>query len=329
MASSTQATPPAPSVDRDKAALTFEPLDGAAFGALVRGLDAGAITNDQKAAIWDAYKAAHGLLCFSFDRLLEREELHALTAVFGDNEYAPGVVNGIGKRALPGQENQTVEEQLEAVRARGEDPFISYIGNLNPATLKREATDPNFFGEWEWHTDMSYIQVPPTFSLLHARKIPTEGGDTGFCSQVMAARHLPDDLRRRIEGRKLKHDSTYSSNGTLRPGMTVPASPIEAEGAVHPILRTVPSTGEEALFLGRRTNAYIVCMPLAESEALIDALWAHATQDAFCYRHHWREGEVVVWDNRMLLHKRFPVDESLDRFMWRTQTKGEAVVAAG
>ncbi len=323
MVANTQITSPA------SVGLTVEPLDGAAFGARVSDLDPGAITEDQKAAIWSAYKAAHGLLCFRFERLLEREELHALTAVFGENEYAPGVVNGIGKRALPGEEDQSVEDQLAAVRAKGEDPLISYIGNLNPATLRRESTDPNFFGEWEWHTDMSYIAVPPTFSLLHARRIPTEGGDTGFCSQVMAARHLPDDLRRRIEGRKLKHDSTYSSNGTLRPGMTVPASPIEAEGAVHPILRTVPSTGEEALFLGRRTNAYVVDMPLAESEALIDALWAHATQDAFCYRHHWREGEVVVWDNRMLLHKRFPVDESLDRFMWRTQTKGEAVVAAG
>lgn len=309
--------------------LAIEPLDGAAFGATVRGLDPGAITDQRKAAIWEAYGTAHGLLCFAFDRLLQREELHALTAIFGENEVAPGVVNGIGKRALPGEEDQTIEDQLAAVRARGEDPYISYIGNLNPATLELEATDPNFFGEWEWHTDMSYIEVPPTFSLLHARRIPQDGGDTGFCSQVMAARHLPRDLRAKIAGRRLKHDSTYSSNGTLRPGMTVPASPIEAEGAVHPILRLVPSTGEEALYLGRRTNAYIPGLPLDESERLIDELWAHATQAAFCYRHRWREGEVVVWDNRMLLHKRFPVDENLERFMWRTQTKGEAVVAAG
>jgi taurine dioxygenase len=309
--------------------ITVAPLADAAFGATVRGLDPGAISESRKDAIWDAYKAAHGLLIFSFDRLLERDELHALTAVFGDNEFAPGVVNGIGKRALPGEEDQTIDEQLAAVRARGEDPYISYIGNLNPTTLARTENDPNFYGEWEWHTDMSYIDVPPTFSLLHARRIPAEGGDTGFCSQVMAARHLPDDLRRRIAGRRLKHDSTYSSNGTLRPGMAPPASPIEAEGSIHPILRIVPTTGEEALFLGRRTNAYVVGLPLAESEQLIDELWAHATQDAFCYRHKWREGEVVVWDNRMLLHKRFPIDESLDRFMWRTQTKGEAVVAAG
>jgi len=323
MASNTQTKLPHTA---EKLAITR--LEGVAFGATVRGLDPGEIGDGQKDAIWNAYKTAHGLLCFPFDRLLEREELHALTAVFGDSEFAPGVVNGIGKRALPGEENRTLEEQLAVVRARGEDPYISYIGNLNPTTLERDTSDPNFYSEWEWHTDMSYIDVPPTFSLLHARRIPDEGGDTAFCSQVMAARHLPTDLRRRIAGLKLKHDSTYSSNGTLRPGMRPPASPIEAEGSIHPILRIVPTTGEEALFLGRRTNAYIVGLPLAESERLIDELWAHATQEAFCYRHKWREGEVVVWDNRMLLHKRFPVDERLTRFMWRTQTKGEAVVGA-
>ena len=106
MVSNTQVSSPepAPSSVRRAAGLTIEPLDGAEFGATIRGLDPGAIGEHQVAAIWEAYGAAHGLLCFSFDRLLEREELHALTAVFGENEYAPGIVNGIGKRALPGEE---------------------------------------------------------------------------------------------------------------------------------------------------------------------------------------------------------------------------------
>ena len=106
MVSSTRIKPPqtvATSV-RQKAGLTIESLDGAAFGAAIRGLDPGAITDSQKASIWEAYKAARGLLCFSFDRLLERDELHALTAIFGENEYAPGIINGIGKRALQGEE---------------------------------------------------------------------------------------------------------------------------------------------------------------------------------------------------------------------------------
>jgi len=175
---------------------------------------------------------------------------------------------------------------------------------------------------------MSYVPVPPTFSLLHARVIPDEGGDTGFCSQVMAAQALPPELRARIGNLAAKHDSTYGSSGELRPGMSPPASPIEAMGHAHPILRKVPTTGEEAVFLGRRTNGYIPGLPLEESELLLDEIWAHATQPQFCYRHKWQVGQVVVWDNRMLLHMRHPVDEKHNRFMWRTQTKGEAVIPA-
>ena len=117
---------------------------------------------------------------------------------------------------------------------------------------------------------MSYIAVPPTFSLLHARVVPDEGGDTGFCSQTMAARELPPALRKRVLGREIKHDSTYGSSGVLRPGMTAPDSPIEAIGHPHPIIRIVPETGQEALFLGRRTNAYVVGMPFDDSERLLD-----------------------------------------------------------
>ena len=90
----------------------------------------------------------------------------------------------------------------------------------------------------------------------------------------------------------------------------------------------MPTTGEEAIYLGRRTNGYIIGLPLEESEVLLDELWAHSTKPEFCYRHKWQVGQVVAWDNRMHLHMRHPVDEALDRLMWRTQTKGEAVVPA-
>ena len=175
---------------------------------------------------------------------------------------------------------------------------------------------------------MSYIEVPPTFSLLHSREIPDDGADTGFCNQVLAARALPPALRERALEVRIKHDSTYGSSGKLRPGMTPPASPIEALGHAHPAIRVVPSTGDEALYLGRRTNGYVLGLRLEESEALLDALWAHATRPEFCYRHTWQIGQVVAWDNRMLLHMRYPMDGNKTRVMWRTQTKGEPVVPA-
>ena len=238
--------------------LTINPLPGSPFGAEITGLDPRAITEAQSDAIWDAYRHHHGLLCFSFGRLLEADELHALTAVFGENEYAPGRIHGIGKRATDGQQHLSVEDQAAQIRARGEDPYLIVIGSRQLDTGKAKPVDDKFYGEWEWHTDMSYIEVPPTFSLLHSREIPDDGADTGFCSQVLAARALPPALRKRALDARVKHDSTYGSSGKLRPGMTPPASPIEALGHAHPVIRTVPSTGDEAIFLGRRTNGYVV-----------------------------------------------------------------------
>ena len=305
--------------------LAIRPLPDARFGAEIVGLELTNVTAGRRAAIEDANRRCHGLLCFSFGRLLEAEELHALTALFGENEYAPGIINGIGKQAEAGEEHLSVEEQVASVRARGKDPYILKLGNLNPATLEKQPTYSEFFGEWEWHSDMSYIEVPPTYSLLHAREVPDEGGDTGFCSQVMAARMLPRSLRQQVVDRKIKHDSTYGSDGSLRPGMVPPTSPVEAIGYPHPVIRVIPDSGQEALFLGRRTNAYVTGMSLEESERLLDELWAYATQPRFCYRHRWKVGQVVVFDNRRVMHMRHPMDERKRRFMWRTQTKGEAV----
>lgn len=312
-----------------QSSLKVQPLPGAQFGAEIHGLDPGNITEADRKVIWDTYREKHGLICFSFNELITEQELHNITSVFGENEYAPGLINGLGRSTPEGEEHLSVEEQVAKIRAGGRDPYMAYIGNLDPSSLKKkDATPKKFYGEWEWHTDMSYIEVPPTFSLLHARVIPEEGGDTGFCSQVMAANALSPEMRKKVLSLKVKHDSTYGSSGVPRPGMTPPASPIEAIGYPHPILRTVPTTGDDAIYLGRRTNGYVMGTPLEESEALLDELWAFSTQPQFCYQHKWKIGQVVAWDNRMLLHMRTPFDETKARFMWRTQTKGEAVIPA-
>jgi taurine dioxygenase len=97
-------------------------------------------------------------------------------------------------------------------------------------------------------------------------------------------------------------------------------------GASHPIIRTHPESGRPVLFLGRRRNAYVDGLPLADSEALLDTLWSHATDPAFTWHHHWRAGDLLLWDNRAVLHRRDPFDESARRIMHRTQIKGTAVV---
>ena len=221
---------------------------------------------------------------------LSDDDLIRFSSHFGECEKAP-----IGDSVL----EQDIPPEITVVSNVMEDGKpIGFLGT----------------GELTWHTDMSYIEVPPTFSLLHSRVIPEEGGDTSFCSQVMAAKALPVDLREKVRKLSAKHDSTYGSSGQIRPGMTPPASPVEALGQVHPILRKVPTTGEEAIYLGRRTNGYIIGLPLEESEALLDELWAHSTKPEFCYRHKWREGQVIAWDNRMLLHMRYPSGRDVRSF---------------
>jgi taurine dioxygenase len=93
-------------------------------------------------------------------------------------------------------------------------------------------------------------------------------------------------------------------------------------GAYHPLLRTEPKTGRKALFLGRRPNAYVLGLSVGESEALLDALWAHATQPRFVMCHEWKVGDLLIWNNLSVLHRRDPFDPATRRVMHRSQIKG-------
>ena len=128
---------------------------------------------------------------------------------------------------------------------------------------------------------MSYNPEPPCASALYALEVPPAGGDTGFANMYVAYETLPDELRRQVDGRLCRHNSTHNSAGELRRGVREVTDPRQAPGADHPIIRTHPVTGRKALFLGRRRNAYIQGLDLADSEALLDALWAHATRAEF------------------------------------------------
>jgi taurine dioxygenase len=183
-------------------------------------------------------------------------------------------------------------------------------------------------GEAVWHTDMSYLDVPPFASMLYALEIPDSGGNTWLCSMVQAARDLPDHLRKAITGRRIKHDGTYNSGGFLRKGVTPTDDPHKAPGAWHPSLCLHPETGEEMLYLGRRRNSYIEGYDADASSKLLDELWAYATQDKFCYEHRWRIGDLLLWDNRSTMHRRDPFDNSMRRVMHRTQIKGKSAPVA-
>jgi len=160
--------------------------------------------------------------------------------------------------------------------------------------------------------------------MLYALEVPPEGGKTGFVNMYDAYQALPLTLKERITGLWVKQDGTYNSGGYVRAGVTPSDDPREAPGTIHPLVCTHPETGRKCLYLGRRRNAYIGGLELAESEALLDELWGFVERPEFAWEHVWRVGDLVLWDNRCTMHRRDPFDASSRRIMHRTQIKGSA-----
>src|SRR5437868_10891629 len=145
-------------------------------------------------------------------------------------------------------------------------------------------------GEAVWHTDMSYLPTPPDASMLYALEVPPSGGNTWLLSMQAAWATLPDALKTRVRGRRIKHDGTYNSGGYLRKGVTPSDDPHKAPGAWHPAVISHPATGAPSLYLGRRRNSYVEGLSPTESDALLDALWAHIDRQDLRYEHVVRVG---------------------------------------
>jgi len=184
-------------------------------------------------------------------------------------------------------------------------------------------------GEAVWHADMTYVDVPPKAAMLHALEVPPPeaGGNTHFANMFAAYAALSPQLKDAIAGKVAVHDASMNSAGMLRKGYRQVTDVRETVGARHPLVRTDPETGRKALFLGRRPNAYVVGMSVPESEALLDALWVHATQPRFAMCHQWQVGDVLMWNNLSVLHRRDPFDPKSRRVMHRSQIKGDERVA--
>ena len=179
-------------------------------------------------------------------------------------------------------------------------------------------------GEVVWHTDMSSFDAPPNQTILHALEVPVDGGRTGFANLYLAYETLPAALKARCDTLMLKHDATIDAAGYVRKAYRDITAPdvTTTPGGVHPLVRIHPETQRRCLYLGRRARAYLVGLPLAESEALLDELWAHATQPQFTWFHAWRAGDVLMWDNRCVLHRREPFDSDARRLLHRVVIKG-------
>jgi taurine dioxygenase len=178
-------------------------------------------------------------------------------------------------------------------------------------------------GEAEWHTDMSYLEEPPTASILFGHEVPPAGANTSFASMEAALDRLPAELRHAIEGKKARHSASYTAAGELRQGADAVVDVTTAPGVEHPIIRTHPETGRKSIYLGRRRNGYIVGLTQDASDKLLDELWNFTTGEEFIYEHVWRVGDLLVWDNRSVIHRRDAFDPASRRILMRAQVKGD------
>jgi alpha-ketoglutarate-dependent 2,4-dichlorophenoxyacetate dioxygenase len=173
-----------------------------------------------------------------------------------------------------------------------------------------------------WHSDSSFKPVPSLCSLLSARIVPPEGGATEFASARAAYPSLPDGLKRRAETAVVVHDFAWSRD-QVRPGFFTDKERAEYPPVRHPLVRTNPVNGGKALFLGAHAS-HVEGLSLEEGRALLRTLLDHVTQPQFRYRHEWTEGELVIWDNRCVLHRATPFDTTrFKRLMQRTTVSGD------
>ena len=207
-----------------------------------------------------------------------------------------------------------------------EFPEINVISNVK----NEQGTPIGNLGDGEavWHADMTYQELPPKAGILYALEVPENQGNTHFANMTLAYSDLSDDIKKKIDGKILIHDSAHNSAGMLRKGYSEVDNPTETPGARHPMVIKDQSTNKKLLFLGRRPHAYIVGLEIEESENLLDEIWKHATQEKYTWTQKWKKGDLLMWKNLNVLHKRDAFDPNTRRVMHRTQLKGEMAITA-
>jgi taurine dioxygenase len=276
-----------------------------AFGIEVHGVSLGELSEREFEEL-HAHWRASGVLLVRGQESLTDAQFERFSARFGELDPPPN--QGVGRKSVPGYPNLYVVSN--EVGADGEP-----LGALG-------------YGEAVWHTDMSYLPVPPIASMLLARRLPDWGGNTWAASMCAAYENLPAALRERANTLRIKHDGTRDSGGNLRKGVEDDDNPVTARGHPHPAVIRDPGTGKPALFLGRRPRAYVVGLPVEESEALLDELWRFAIKPGNVYEHRWRIGDVLIWSNYCTMHRRDEFDKGSIRRMHRSQIKGTSAPAA-
>jgi len=158
-----------------------------------------------------------------------------------------------------------------------------------------------------WHTDASFQDPAGRYSMLSAKVVPPVDADTEYADMRAAYDALPDDEKVRLEGLRVHHSIAYSRQ-TL--GFEFSESEQDAlKGAIHPLVRTIPRSKRRSLYVASHASR-IVDWPVPEGRLLLRELIEHATRPEFVYRHRWRVGDLVIWDNRATMHRARPFDDA-------------------
>jgi taurine dioxygenase len=252
-----------------------------ALGAEVTGLDvSGPVADATVEAVWDALHA-HQVLAIR-DQNLSPEQQVNFTRRFGE------LVRRVSGEFL-----------------HPDFPDVLILSNRNVDGKSVGATAA-YAGEL-WHSDLTYAERPSLGSMLHALEVADEGGDTAWANMYLAYETLPAATRRLIDGLKAVHVRDRRRNPRAGPSAAFDRDvnayySIQVPDSLHPMVRTHPVTGRRALFVSPRFTVGIDGMDDAEAQPLLDALFDHQKKPEFIYRHEWRLGDLVFWDNRCTIH---------------------------
>lgn len=275
------------------------------FGIAVEGVGLAGLSDSGFRELHQLW-STHGVMLVRGQEATSDAQFEAFSKRFGKLDPPPN--QGVGRKNVPG--------------------FPALYVVSNELDDEGEPLGALGYSEAVWHTDMSYLPVPPIASMLLARKLPAWGGNTWVASMCAAYENLPAALKERIKTLNIKHDGTRDSGGNLRKGIKDDSNPMTSKGYPHPAVIRDPGTGRPALFLGRRPRAYVMGLPLEESEALLDELWRHAFKPENVYEHRWQVGDLLIWSNYSTMHRRDEFDKNSIRRMHRSQIKGTTAPVA-
>jgi taurine dioxygenase len=281
--------------------LSVERIAGS-LGAMVQGIDARRPLAEEDLAALRRALADH-LVVFLPDQQIDLDQLERLTDELGGRDVTPYV------RAVDGR------------------PYVIRV-------IKEPDDELNFANAW--HSDLSYLPEPPSYTVLHAHEVPPFGGDTIWANQYLAYETLPEPLREHLLHLRGVHSAgmAYGTGGYLeavqeKSSMAIEPSEDAYSRQSHPLVIRHPDTGRSALYANSVYTVGIEGMPAEESLSLLQRLFKHSVNENFTCRIRWAPGMLAIWDNRCTQHFAINDYAGARREMFRTSVRGAVPVAAG